>query len=721
MATILTKKSDTASAVPLAGDLTNSTGGAELAVNTADKRLFTKTSGGTVVEVGTNPSSITTGTANATTVDTTNLEVTNIKAKDGTAAASIADSTGVFTHSTTTVFPAGAVGTPSITTAGDTNTGIYFPAADTIGFVEGGAEAMRIDSSGNVGIGTSSPAYKLHVVNTSGTTAAFRASTAAGSQIIAGNTAGDLSLQVVASGDSLIYSDTSKYLAFGTNGGTERMRLDSSGNLGIGTTSPAQKLEVNITSGSYQIRLGSGTTSALYTYDIGRSSADGYFRFYGNQTGANGYIFGGIDGERARIDTIGNVGIGTSSPATKLDIFSSSGTAAIKLQTAANIAYTINSQIPGVANNGFAIRDETNAVNRLVLDSSGNLGLGVTPSAWNASYKALQVNGLAAWSASGNDSTLSSNVYYDNAYRYRTTDTACMYVQFARQHQWFNAPSGTAGNAITFTQAMTLDASGNLGIGTSSPGYKLQVANGYVGILKSTGYGSSVDTGIDLGASNADSVNNSATYAWGQEVVGGASGQSLIFKAYRRADTTLERARIDSSGNFGVGRGTGGDTTVGATLYADGTVTCARSSSVNGDLNLYVYSTGAGAARFYVGMGGTVYATSTTITAISDARLKENIRDLDDGLNAVMALKPRKFDWKAGKGKDKKDDRGWIAQEFEQVFPDMVDTWADPAPEGEEPYKAINADLIPTLVKAIQEQQALIENLTTRLAALEAK
>ena len=66
MATILTKKSDTASSVPLAADLTNAAGGAELAVNTADKRLYSKTSGGTVVELGTNPSSMTlpNGTAN---------------------------------------------------------------------------------------------------------------------------------------------------------------------------------------------------------------------------------------------------------------------------------------------------------------------------------------------------------------------------------------------------------------------------------------------------------------------------------------------------------------------------------------------------------------------------------------------------------------------------------------------------------------------------------
>ena len=99
--------------------------------------------------------------------------------------------------------------------------------------------------------------------------------------------------------------------------------------------------------------------------------------------------------------------------------------------------------------------------------------------------------------------------------------------------------------------------------------------------------------------------------------------------------------------------------------------------------------------------------------------MKENVRDLDVGIDAIMALKPRKFDWKAGKGKDIKDDRGFIAQEFEQVFPDLVDTWKDPAPEGEEPYKSVRADLIPILVKAIQELKAQNDELKARITALE--
>jgi hypothetical protein len=180
--------------------------------------------------------------------------------------------------------------------------------------------------------------------------------------------------------------------------------------------------------------------------------------------------------------------------------------------------------------------------------------------------------------------------------------------------------------------------------------------------------------------------------------------------------------RLDSSGNLLVSTTSAVTTNVGSRLMYGATdpyISSTLTASTNPTTSYLLYSTGASAYRFYVGMGGTVYATNTTITAISDQRLKENIRDLDDGLETVMALKPRKFDWKTGKGKDIKNDRGFIAQEFETILPDMVDEWKDPAPEGEEPYKAVNANLIPTLVKAIQEQQTLITQLTARITALE--
>ena len=197
-----------------------------------------------------------------------------------------------------------------------------------------------------------------------------------------------------------------------------------------------------------------------------------------------------------------------------------------------------------------------------------------------------------------------------------------------------------------------------------------------------------------------------------------ASGTFLPLTFYT---SDLERMRIDSSGNLYVAKTTTSDTTKGIQAQASGRLTSTMAESANGTDNLTVYSTGAAAYRFYVGMGGTIYATSTTITGISDQRVKENIVDLDEGLDAVMALKPRKFDWKEGKGKDIKGDRGFIAQEFETVFPDMIEEWKDPAPEGEEPYKSVNANLIPTLVKAIQELKAIVDAQQKRIETLESK
>ena len=125
--------------------------------------------------------------------------------------------------------------------------------------------------------------------------------------------------------------------------------------------------------------------------------------------------------------------------------------------------------------------------------------------------------------------------------------------------------------------------------------------------------------------------------------------------------------------------------------------------------------------RFKVNAAGTVFATNTTISSISDLRFKENIKDIDYGLETILALKPRTFDWKNGQGKNIKNDRGFIAQEFEQIFPDLVDVWEDNAQIGEEPYKSIRQDLIPVLVKAIQELSAKNDALQSQINELKNK
>jgi hypothetical protein len=119
------------------------------------------------------------------------------------------------------------------------------------------------------------------------------------------------------------------------------------------------------------------------------------------------------------------------------------------------------------SNGGNIIFSQSNTA-KLTLDTSGNLGLGVTPSAWNLSgLQALQIKN-ASLSGYLNNSYLSANTYYSGGWNYIATAVASQYVQTNGQHQFFNAASGTAGTAITFTQAMTLDANSNLQLGTTS-------------------------------------------------------------------------------------------------------------------------------------------------------------------------------------------------------------------------------------------------------------
>jgi hypothetical protein len=175
--------------------------------------------------------------------------------------------------------------------------------------------------------------------------------------------------------------------------------------------------------------------------------------------------------------------------------------------------------------------------------------------------------------------------------------------------------------------------------------------------------------------------------------------------------TNGARMTLDASGNLLVGTTTNGGNGVSIRPSTSAPNAVLVGSDTSGGTAWQMYSTGTSSSRFYVTWAGTINAVNTTIAAISDARLKENVQDIDVGLGAILALKPRKFDWKAGKGKDIKGDRGFIAQEFEQVFPQLVDEWADPAPEGEAPYKSVRQDLIPVLVKAIQELAAEVNAL----------
>jgi hypothetical protein len=130
---------------------------------------------------------------------------------------------------------------------------------------------------------------------------------------------------------------------------------------------------------------------------------------------------------------------------------------------------TFNS-FDGITAKGFKFKGYGTEL--MTLDASGNLGLGVVPSAWYTTLKAEQIGqqGSLAYDAGNGNLLVGKNFYKSTAsvYNYVANDFASIVIQGAGTHSWHTAPSGTAGNPITFTQAMTLDASGNLLVGTAT-------------------------------------------------------------------------------------------------------------------------------------------------------------------------------------------------------------------------------------------------------------
>ena len=161
-----------------------------------------------------------------------------------------------------------------------------------------------------------------------------------------------------------------------------------------------------------------------------------------------------------------------------------------------------------------------------------------------------------------------------------------------------------------------------------------------------------------------------------------------------------------------MGKTSSAATSVGFQVDGTGALYTTKSTSTSADATYYLYSTGAGAYRFYVGMDGTIHATSTSITAISDQTLKTNVKPLETGLTQVMALQPRRFDWING---DATNVAGFIAQEVEQVLPDLVAPFKYTDTETKLGLKM--GDMIPTLVKAIQELKAELDTLKAKVGA----
>jgi hypothetical protein len=241
-------------------------------------------------------------------------------------------------------------------------------------------------------------------------------------------------------------------------------------------------------------------------------------------------------------DTNNRLGIGTASPAVKLHIIGGGEPLRIESTNATGGNYVQYKNASGdlgyigwgsSANNNLNIVNQQNAgitfllnsTEKMILDASGNLGLGVTPSDW-AFFKAVQVNGGNSFVGYNNQAEIWSNSFYDGASKYYANGFATRYAAIDGRFEWYQAPSGTAGNAITFTQAMTLFSTGNLAIATTTDsGYKLDVngtgrfsgnvgvgANatsivGYAGKILTIGNGTQAENAIEIySSSTVDNV-----------------------------------------------------------------------------------------------------------------------------------------------------------------------------------------------------------------------
>ncbi len=461
-------------------------------------------------------------------------------------------------------------------------------------------------------------------------------------------------------------------------GNTERVRIDSSGNLGVGTTSPDNKLEVTVgdnaginieqasanQTGFFNFRDADGALAGRISYDHSNNS----MRLATNET------------ERVRIDSVGNVGIGTSSPATLLHIsatnpeFRLQGTngtgsvhkirstglnsEALQITSAGDTYYNANLQV-------FRAANESTEYMRI--NSSGNVGIGTsTPGA------KLDVNGEVRIYPASSPAQMRFGVGGAEKGKL-SVDTSS------------NMAFETAG-----TEAMRINASGNVGIGTNNPTEKL-VLNSAGSVQVATKYINGNTTGVTIGA--------------------GADGSAFVYQAaalpFIVYTNATERSRIDSSGNLLVG-----------TTVAGQSDSNSLTLQPSGGIGVVNHATGTASGTGYfafalAGVGiGSITQNGTTAVAFntsSDYRLKDIDGPIANSGAYIDALKPVQGSWKA----DGSRFIGLLAHEVQEVSETPIATGEK---DGEEmqgmDYSA--PELIANLIAELQSVRA-------RLAELEGK
>ena len=324
-------------------------------------------------------------------------------------------------------------------------------------------------SAESLGIGTSSPSGPLDVVSSSGAVGQYirgRSSDNIGSLYFTSNASASTEY-------GYVQGRSTDLRIQGFNNGL--ILQPSGGNVGIGTSSPTGPLHVAGSDSTVPIKIDNtgtgGNTWRIWSTNDAASDGGGKLGFYNEDTATRAMT----------LDSSGNVGIGTSSPATKVEISgtgfqtlsvtSTNSSPVLKLNSAASSTAFL--QWNNAGSSPLSFYDLTASAERMRIDSSGNVGINTTPKAWTSFVPVLQIStaaggGGALAGTSADNFRMFANTYYDGSYKRLATGFATQYAQESGTHVWSYAASGAANSTFTWSEAARIDSSGNLLVGGTS-------------------------------------------------------------------------------------------------------------------------------------------------------------------------------------------------------------------------------------------------------------